>query len=664
MRRIVLAAVLLISVAPLAWAERRVALVMSADDYKVVRPLRNAVSDGRAVQDALEKLGFEVYTETNRDLRRMRRALEDFREDGKGADVALVFFSGHGVELSGDNRLLPVDADASSLEELKDTTLSLEEVREAVIETGKIGLIILDACRNDPFGTTGGEGSRGATALAPQVKEAAKPGLGRMGKAENVLFAFSASPGETALDGTGPNSPFTTALSKYVGADGLEFRSVLTLVQQEVYDVTRGTQLPYVESGLPTLFFAAQDAGELPERERLLLAMADVTSDLRNEVERLASEKDIPLAPLYAALISSDAEKLSQADRHKKLTEAADSFVTTRTQMRTLSSADPEVGKLREEAETQLALGAFDTARARLAEAAEIDSTSRETLKTNFLQRALSEASTHTLSGGASRTELKYDLAIESYGKAVAIFEEVDREALAPETRRQQIDTLDTLGDLYVTVGNLAEGRKAYERQVTIATALAETEPDNTLWRDRLATSVLKLGDVQRDQGDSAGALAAYEQSLSLVQESVAADPRNGQALEFEANAYLQIGALHKLQGNSDKALAAYEAAHGIAAKAAAADPSNEEMQAALARSHRLIGEIQQAGKHLPEAQASFQASLDIAEKLAASSPDNAQRQFDLASAYDAMGSILYDQADAISRQRYVENGGQEAVAS
>ena len=86
MRRIILATVLLFSVAPSAWADRKVALVMADDDYKVIRPLKNAVNDGRAIQDALEKLGFEVFSETNRDLRRMRRALEDFREDGKDAD--------------------------------------------------------------------------------------------------------------------------------------------------------------------------------------------------------------------------------------------------------------------------------------------------------------------------------------------------------------------------------------------------------------------------------------------------------------------------------------------------------------------------------------------------------------------------------------------------
>lgn len=111
--RLLFALLLVLATTAIAVAERRVALVMADDDYRLVRPLANPIHDGEMMEAALKKLGFEVVLETNRDLRRMRRALDDFREDAKGADVALVYFSGHGVEISGDNRLLPVDADAS-----------------------------------------------------------------------------------------------------------------------------------------------------------------------------------------------------------------------------------------------------------------------------------------------------------------------------------------------------------------------------------------------------------------------------------------------------------------------------------------------------------------------------------------------------------------------
>ena len=246
----------MVLLAGVASAERRVALVMGDDDYRddpQARQCRQRCAN--ASRRRWKKLGFDVFLETNRDLRRMRRALDDFREDATGADVALVFFAGHGVEIAGENRLLPVDADASSLKALKASSLPLEEVRATVSAVAKVGLIMLDACRNDPFGAARRLGARRCRA-APGDKDV-KPGLGRIGRAENILFAFSAAPGETASDGADGHSPFTTALAKYLGTDGLEIRSVLTLVQQEVYDLSRGKQLPYVESGLPRLFFAA-----------------------------------------------------------------------------------------------------------------------------------------------------------------------------------------------------------------------------------------------------------------------------------------------------------------------------------------------------------------------------------------------------------------------
>jgi len=96
-------------------------------------------------------------------------------------------------KIAGDNRLLPVDADASSLDALEKTSLPLEEVRDAVAATGRVGLIVLDACRSDPFAGASGEG-RGATSLAKDMADKVKPGLGRIGRAENILFAFASAP--------------------------------------------------------------------------------------------------------------------------------------------------------------------------------------------------------------------------------------------------------------------------------------------------------------------------------------------------------------------------------------------------------------------------------------------------------------------------------------
>ncbi|RUX98581.1 peptidase C14, partial [Mesorhizobium sp. M7A.F.Ca.CA.004.04.1.1] len=506
-----------------AVAERRVALIIAEDGYRLVRPLANPVHDGEAMAAALKKLGFEVILETNRDLRRMRRALDDFRLDAKGADVALVYFSGHGVEISGDNRLLPIDADASSLDALEKTSLPLEEVRDSVAATAKVGLIMLDACRSDPFSGSSGEG-RGATSLAKDVSDKVKPGLGRIGRAENILFAFSAAPGETAADGTGQNSPFTTALTKYLGTDGLEIRSVLTLVQQEVYDLSRGKQLPYVESGLPKLFFAAAAKQQLPERERLLLAMADVTPEMRGEVEQVASDADMPLAPLYGVLISSDASHLSADSLNARLREAADAFVKVRGEMRTLASDDPQVTELRRQAEEQLSLGAFDGARAILAKAADIDNVSRNALKANFVNRTLSEAATRFLSGGAARADLDYATAIKDYESVLVLYGEAGQTDLTLDQADRQIRTLDELGKLYTLVGNTDAAGRAFAALVSNLELRSARETDPSVKRD-FAVSHIKLGNIKLAQGDLPEALENYRTARTMLRDLTAAEP-------------------------------------------------------------------------------------------------------------------------------------------
>ncbi|HEY6918911.1 MAG TPA: caspase family protein, partial [Tabrizicola sp.] len=239
-----------------ALAEKRVALLIAADDYKSVRTLENPSNDARALEEVLEKLDFEVFVETNRDLKRTRRALEDFKEDAAGADVALLFFAGHGVAIDGVNYLLPTDADASSAAKLTETSLPLSEAQEVIRSVAPVAIILLDACRDDPFNGGGTEG-RGAAALSDDPPDAPKPrpGLGRIGRADGVLFAFAAAPNETASDGAEKNSPFTSALVRHFATAGVELRTALTLVQQDVYDRSRGKQLPYIESGLPELVF-------------------------------------------------------------------------------------------------------------------------------------------------------------------------------------------------------------------------------------------------------------------------------------------------------------------------------------------------------------------------------------------------------------------------
>lgn len=588
-----------------AFAEKRVALVFSAERYEHLRVLQNPGNDADKVGEALEKLGFEVIAESNRNLRRMRQALDNFREDAKGADVALMFFAGHGVEIGGRNYLLPVDADPASLDTLEKSALPLEEVRAAAAAVAKSVLLVLDACRNDPFGEVAAEG-RSMNTFGGQPRPASiKPGLGRIGHAENTLVAFSAAPGQTAADGEGDNSPFSAALAQYLGTEGLEIRSVLTIVGQDVYTQTGGKQQPYVESGLPNLFFAGE-TGELPERERLLLAMADVTPDMRAEVERVAAANEMPLAPLYGALISADLKAMTFEDRDKKLTEAAHAFVSTRDNLKRLSSTDPGVTRLRSEAELALSLGAFARANHALEAAAKLDATSSDALAANLVTRRLSEADTHQARAGVAMAQLDYDGAIAAYEQAAALHEKIEKEDVPDKWRSIRVSILAEIGDNHVRVGATGPALEAYRRMESAARLAVSVDPGNPDFRQNLGVSLQRLGDAVLANGDLDGAQRIYREYQAIVHRLVNDFPDNDIYRRDQALVEEKLGKAFVRSGNLAQALAHYKTSLEIRRDIAKDESPASEISRELWASLALVGETQLATGDLASARATF----------------------------------------------------------
>ncbi|MBX3532330.1 MAG: caspase family protein [Rhizobiaceae bacterium] len=631
-------------------AEKRVALVIGADDYEHVRPLGNAVNDARTIEDTLEKLGFEVFLEADRDLRRMRRALDDFREDGAGADVALVFFAGHGVEIGGRNALLPVDADASSAQALEGSVLPLEELREAVSAVAPVGLILLDACRNDPFAGAAGEG-RGATALV-RAAETVKPGLGRMGRAENVLFAFAAAPGMTASDGRGVNSPFTAALEKYLATDGLEIRSALTLVQQEVYDATGGAQLPYIESGLPRLFFAATK-GDLPERERLLLAMADITPDLRAVVEDVAFARNVPLAPLYAALLEGESGRMVDLrGREQRLLDAADAYLRARDEARTLSAADGEVAKLRAEAQRQMALGAFDTAKARLAEAAALDEMARTALGANFAARTVSKAATIYLDGAGEAARGRLDAAIASYTQAASLYDELGASMLTSEVDRQRLLTLRALADAQVSRGAVADALGTTESLKAAAGAAARREPQSPAWLAELAAAHGLSARVWIGMGVPDVALGELDQGRRAAERALALKADDAAALAVLAQTFGQIGSAREQGGALREGLAAYvrqvEVLNGLLAAGGPADGLLRQ----IASLYGSIGDLNYRLRQFDTARSAFEAAGKIRRETLAAEPDSPRARFEATAVDERLGDLALEAGELDAAER------------
>jgi uncharacterized caspase-like protein len=242
LHRFFLAAVLLLVSQP-ALAAKRVALVLGNSAYQNVAPLPNPVNDGAVIAATLKDAGFDVV-DSRHDLpaAETRRALRDFADRARDADIAVVYYAGHGIEVDGANYLIPVDAKLERDTDVYDEAFSLDRILLAVEPAKQLRLVILDACRDNPFAKS-------------MKKTVASRAIGRgLAKIEptspNTLIAYSAKAGSTALDGDAKNSPFTTALAKHLTTPGLDVRRAFGFVRDEVLKDTGNRQEPFVYGSL------------------------------------------------------------------------------------------------------------------------------------------------------------------------------------------------------------------------------------------------------------------------------------------------------------------------------------------------------------------------------------------------------------------------------
>ncbi|MHC4051430.1 caspase family protein [Bradyrhizobium sp. 25ACV] len=226
-----------------AHAEKRVALVMGNSAYKSAPRLTNPVNDASAVGGMLKKAGFDlVDIKLDLNAAEMRRALRDFGGKAREADVAVVYYAGHGIELDGTNYLIPTDATLETDSDVLDETLPLDRALFAVEPAKQLRLVILDACRDNPFAKT-------------MKRTIAARAIGRgLAKVEptspNTMVAFAAKAGSTASDGNSKNSPFAAALVERLPTPGLDLRKAFGFVRDDVLKNTGYKQEPYVYGSL------------------------------------------------------------------------------------------------------------------------------------------------------------------------------------------------------------------------------------------------------------------------------------------------------------------------------------------------------------------------------------------------------------------------------
>src|SRR5580700_6192764 len=239
---LLLAAALLLVCQP-AHAEKRVALVLGNSAYQNAPPLSNPANDSALIAATLKNAGFDVVdSRTDLPALEMRRALRDFTDSARDADIVVIYYAGHGIEVDGTNYLIPVDAKLERDTDVYDEGLSLDRVLVSLEPARQLRLVILDACRDNPF----------AKSMKHTV---ASRSIGRgLAKIEptspNTLIAYSAKAGSTAQDGDGKNSPFTIALAKHLTTPGLDVRKAFGFVRDDVLKSTSNRQELFVYGSL------------------------------------------------------------------------------------------------------------------------------------------------------------------------------------------------------------------------------------------------------------------------------------------------------------------------------------------------------------------------------------------------------------------------------
>src|SRR5580692_1228345 len=315
MRRLAAFAAALLAIclaSPSALAGKRVALVIGNSNYQNVVALTNPANDAAAIAEMFRKAAFDVV-ESRRDLtsQEMRRALRDFGDKARGADIAVIYFAGHGLEVDGTNYAVPVDAMLERDADVDDEAVSLNRILTATEAATKLRLVILDACRDNPFA------KRMKRTLA--TRAISRGLIGVEANRPNTFIAFAAKEGATASDGDGSHSPFTTALLNHLTQPGLDIRKAFGYVRDDVMSDTGNQQEPYTTNSL-----GGSDVSLVPAPAAPLPAGGNANTEIRRDYE-LAERVGTREAwdSFVAAHPTGFYTDLAKAQRNKLAAEAA-----------------------------------------------------------------------------------------------------------------------------------------------------------------------------------------------------------------------------------------------------------------------------------------------------------------------------------------------------
>jgi outer membrane protein assembly factor BamD (BamD/ComL family) len=245
--RLIAVGLLLLLSDAVAMAEKRVALVVGNSTYQATARLTNPARDAESVANMLKKSGYQVTLVKDVGYLDFKRAIRAFEDSAGDADVAVIFYAGHGIEIAGTNYLIPVDAKLANDRDASDEAIDLNRLISTVDGVKGLRLIILDACRDNPFMSR---------MKRRQAQRQITSGLGPVNVGSETFVAFAAARGATADDGDGDHSPFTTAILHHVPQPGLDIRIAFGRVRDEVRQMTNNRQEPY--------FYGSLGGGDIP----------------------------------------------------------------------------------------------------------------------------------------------------------------------------------------------------------------------------------------------------------------------------------------------------------------------------------------------------------------------------------------------------------------
>ncbi len=279
--------------------EHRVALIIGNAAYPATAALRNPVNDATAIAEKLRTLGFQVALLTNVKQREMTRAVSQFGQDLRPGSVALFYYAGHGMQVRGRNFLIPVDAEIASEASARSESVDLDLVLEQ-LGPARLSLVILDACRNNPFENRfrGGRGS----------------GLAQIDAPKGTLLAYATAPGKVASDGEGAHGLYTSELLKAMDLKGIKVEEAFKIVRVNVIKATASEQIPWESSSLTgDYYFRPVDKAAEATKSAREVTAKQAELQTRLEAERKQREQDARMLKAEMEKLREEVRRLSSA---------------------------------------------------------------------------------------------------------------------------------------------------------------------------------------------------------------------------------------------------------------------------------------------------------------------------------------------------------------